>query len=55
VVSAHNKDLAYINQLFEAGELAPVIDRQYAFSEVADAFRRFGAANHKGKIVLTLD
>jgi NADPH:quinone reductase-like Zn-dependent oxidoreductase len=50
-----NKDLAYINQLFEAGELAPVIDRQYAFSEVADAFRRFGAANHKGKIVLTLD
>ena len=49
-----NKDLAYINQLFEAGELAPVIDRQYTFSDVADAFRRFGAADHKGKIVLTI-
>ena len=49
-----NKDLAYINQLFEAGELEPVIDRQYTFSNVADAFRRFAAADHKGKIVLTM-
>ena len=49
-----NKDLAYINQLFEAGALTPVIDRQYVFSDIADAFRRFGAADHKGKIVLTM-
>ena len=49
-----NKDLAYVNQLFEAGELAPVIDRLYAFSDVADAFRRFGAADHTGKIVITI-
>ena len=49
-----NKDLAYVNQLFEAGALTPVIDRQYAFPEVADAFRRFGAADHKGKIVLMI-
>ena len=49
-----NKDLAYVNQLFEAGELAPVIDRQYTFSDVAEAFRRFGAADHKGKIVVTV-
>ena len=49
-----NKDLAYVNQLFEAGELAPVIDRQYAFCDVADAFRRFGAADHQGKIVLAI-
>ena len=49
-----NKDLAYVNQLFEAGELAPIIDSRYTFSDVADAFRRFGAADHKGKIVVTI-
>ena len=49
-----NKDLAYINQLFEAGELAPVIDRQYTIADVAEAFRRFGAADHKGKIVVAM-
>lgn len=49
-----NKDLAYINQLFEAGRLAPVIDRQYPLAEAAEAFRRFGAADQKGKIVLTV-
>jgi hypothetical protein len=37
-----NKDLAYINQLFEAGQLTPVIDGQYKLADVADAFRRFG-------------
>jgi NADPH:quinone reductase-like Zn-dependent oxidoreductase len=49
-----NKDLPYMNQLFEAGQLAPVIDRQYTLADVADAFRRFGAADHKGKIVITM-
>lgn len=49
-----NEDLAYVNQLFEAGRLTPVIDRQYRLAEVADAFRRFGAADHKGKIVITM-
>lgn len=49
-----NKDLQYMNQLFEAGQLAPVIDRQYRLADVADAFRRFGAADHKGKIVITI-
>jgi NADPH:quinone reductase-like Zn-dependent oxidoreductase len=49
-----NKDLAYINQLFEAGHVTPVIDRQYVLADVADAFRRFGAGDHKGKIVIVM-
>ncbi|HEX2443912.1 MAG TPA: NAD(P)-dependent alcohol dehydrogenase [Vicinamibacterales bacterium] len=49
-----NKDLLYMNGLFEAGQLAPVIDRHYTLADIADAFRRFGAADHKGKIVITL-
>jgi NADPH:quinone reductase-like Zn-dependent oxidoreductase len=49
-----NKDLPYINELFESGQLAPVIDRQYELADVAAAFRRFGAADHRGKIVITV-
>jgi NADPH:quinone reductase-like Zn-dependent oxidoreductase len=37
-----NKDLAYMNELFEAGQVKPVIDGLYKLSEVPDAiaFRR---------------
>jgi NADPH:quinone reductase-like Zn-dependent oxidoreductase len=49
-----NKDLLYMNRLFEAGQLTPVIDRTYKLADIADAFRRFGAADHTGKIAITL-
>jgi NADPH:quinone reductase-like Zn-dependent oxidoreductase len=49
-----NKDLAYVNDLFEAGKLAPVIDRSYTLAETADAFRRFGTGDYKGKIIVTM-
>jgi NADPH:quinone reductase-like Zn-dependent oxidoreductase len=49
-----NKDLTYINELFEAGKLQPVIDRTFTLADVPDAFRRFGSADHKGKIVVTM-
>jgi NADPH:quinone reductase-like Zn-dependent oxidoreductase len=54
VVLKPNKDLAYMNELFEAGKLVPVIDRQYKLADVAEAFRRFGTADHKGKIIVTM-
>lgn len=49
-----NRDLAYFNELFEAGKFEPVIDSKFSFTddEVRDAFRHFGAAAHKGKIVV---
>jgi NADPH:quinone reductase-like Zn-dependent oxidoreductase len=49
-----NKDLAYINQLFEAGQLRPVIDRRYALADVAGGYRRFAAADQAGKIIVTI-
>jgi NADPH:quinone reductase-like Zn-dependent oxidoreductase len=49
-----NKDLKYINELFEAGKIKPVIDGPYRLDEVPEAFRLFGKANHKGKIVITI-
>jgi NADPH:quinone reductase-like Zn-dependent oxidoreductase len=49
-----NKDLGYMNELFEAGHLAPVIDGPYTFTDVPDALRLFGRGDHKGKIVITM-
>ena len=33
----------------------PVIDGSYKLSEAREAFRHFGAGNHKGKVVITID
>jgi NADPH:quinone reductase-like Zn-dependent oxidoreductase len=49
-----NKDLAYMSELFQAGKLVPVLDRSYALPDVPEALRRFGAGDHKGKIVITV-
>jgi len=49
-----NKDLAYMNELFEAGKVKPVIDGPYKLDEVPEAFRIFSKAEHKGKIVITI-
>ena len=49
-----NKDLAYMNELFEAGKLAPVIDRSYQLADVREALRFFGTGDHKGKIIITM-
>lgn len=47
-----NKDLAYMNELFESGKMKPVIDGPYKLSEVPQAMRHFGEGRHKGKVVI---
>ncbi|MDZ7671066.1 MAG: NAD(P)-dependent alcohol dehydrogenase [Gammaproteobacteria bacterium] len=51
-----NRDLTYFNELFEAGKFKPVLDGVYDFTEtdVRSAFHHFGAAAHKGKIVIRM-
>lgn len=49
-----NKDLAYMNELFEAGKLVPVIDGLYSLADLPEALRRFGTGDHKGKIIVTM-
>jgi NADPH:quinone reductase-like Zn-dependent oxidoreductase len=49
-----NKDLAYLNELFEAGRLAPVIDRRYALADLPEALRRFDSGDHMGKVIVTM-
>ncbi|GAJ03435.1 unnamed protein product, partial [marine sediment metagenome] len=50
----NKKDLNFMTELFEAGKIAPVIDKRYRLSEVAEAFRYFGEGLARGKIVLTV-
>ena len=49
-----NKDLNYMNELFEAGKLLPVMDGPYTLANVAEALRLFGTGDHKGKIIVTM-
>jgi len=51
----NKKDLNYMNGLFEAGKVKPVIDRLYPLSEVAEALRYFGEGHVKGKVVITVE
>lgn len=51
-----NKDLAYMNSLYEAGQLKCIIDEhRYKLEDVPEAMQYFGRADHKGKIVISLD
>jgi len=49
-----NKDLLFMNELFEAGKVKPVIEGPYKLNDFVEAFRLFGKAEHKGKVVITM-
>jgi len=50
-----NKDLVFIEELFKAGKVRPVIDKRYPLGEVAEALRYFGKGHARGKIVITVE
>lgn len=50
-----NKDLDYINQLYEDKKISCVIDGPYTFDKIPWAIQRFGDALHNGKIVITVN
>jgi NADPH:quinone reductase-like Zn-dependent oxidoreductase len=47
-------DLRYLNGLFEAGQVTPVIERTYPLAEAAEAVRRLETGEVGGKLVLTI-
>jgi NADPH:quinone reductase-like Zn-dependent oxidoreductase len=49
----NQKDLAFIQELVEAGKVVPVIDRHYMLSKVPDALRYLEEGHAQGKIVIT--
>ncbi|MEI6778120.1 MAG: NAD(P)-dependent alcohol dehydrogenase [Chloroflexales bacterium] len=51
----NHADLAFINDLLEAGHVVPVIDRQYLLREVPDAIRYLEAGHAQGKVVIAVE
>ena len=49
-----NKDLGYMNELFESGKLKFAIDGPYSFEEIPLMIQYFGEGKHKGKIVINV-
>lgn len=47
-------DVAYLTGLIERGSLVPAIDSTYSIEQIPDAFRRYGAQLHCGKIAITV-
>jgi NADPH:quinone reductase-like Zn-dependent oxidoreductase len=49
-----NKDLGYINELFDTGKIKPVIDGPYTLAEAGRVLQYFGDGKHHGKVVITI-
>jgi NADPH:quinone reductase-like Zn-dependent oxidoreductase len=50
----NREDLAVVSALLETGKVAPVIDRRYPLSEVAEAIRYLEQRHAAGKVVITV-
>jgi len=48
-------DLEILEELFAAGKVVPVIDRQYPLREVPEALRYLEEGHAKGKVVITVE
>ena len=49
-----NKNLAYMNELYQDGGIKPVIGDLYPLSEAPKAIQHFGNGEHQGKVVITV-
>ena len=54
VAKFNGADMEVLRELLEAGQVKPVVDRRYALSESADAFRYLGEGHAQGKVVVTV-
>ena len=54
IAKVNQKDLGYLGELLAAGKIAPVIDRSYPLSEIAEAFRYVEEKHVRGKVVITV-
>jgi len=50
----NKRDLVFIKELLEGGEITPVVDRRYTLPEVPEALRYLGKGHTQGKVVVTV-
>jgi NADPH:quinone reductase-like Zn-dependent oxidoreductase len=54
IANVNREDLLFMNELFDAGKVTPLIDIQYALSKLPQAMRHFAESHPHGKIVITV-
>jgi NADPH:quinone reductase-like Zn-dependent oxidoreductase len=54
IMAPRKDDLLFLNQLIEAGEISPVIERSYPLAEAAEAVRHIAEGHAQGKTVITI-
>lgn len=52
MVELNQKDLIFMKELIETGKVKAVVDRCYALSESAQAFRRYAQGHPAGKVIV---
>lgn len=52
--TSNQADLVFLQELLKTGEVIPVIDRCYPFSETAEAIRYLETGRARGKVVITV-
>jgi NADPH:quinone reductase-like Zn-dependent oxidoreductase len=55
VTTLNKEDLKLLGDFMQTGKVAPVIDRTYKLSEIAEAMRYYETGRARGKIVITID
>jgi NADPH:quinone reductase-like Zn-dependent oxidoreductase len=55
IANSNQKDLVFLKDLLASGRVAPVIDRRYPLSGVAEALRYLEEGHARGKVVLTVE
>lgn len=53
IANINKKDLLFVQNLLQNKQVVPVIDRRYAFNEIADALRYLEAGHAQGKVVIS--
>jgi NADPH:quinone reductase-like Zn-dependent oxidoreductase len=54
VAKLNRADLAVLREFLEAGTIAPVVERRYELTDVADALQYMGEGHVQGKLVVTV-
>lgn len=54
IAKTNKKDLVFLKELLDAGQVVPVIDRRYPLSGVAEAIRYLEEGHAQGKVVITV-
>jgi NADPH:quinone reductase-like Zn-dependent oxidoreductase len=48
------EDFLFMTELFERGQVKPVLEKAYPFEKISDAMRHLGTGHAQGKIVVTM-